>query len=150
LLKPLRSEGVYPKTVCAERGINYFRHRSPGAAETFSAYAWPSGPHGPGVEEKLVARLDLFPGRISPPTRGWRGGANSEGRAGRGDHPLRTHPRALAHLPKEFLSHSFEHHRLEPFPARRGGHRGGASATDLAGLLRDADAEVQLVARQHR
>src|SRR5438034_316945 len=58
-------------------------------------------------------------------------------------------PRELAHLPKEFLSHSFEHHNLEPFRGKSvvviGG---GASATDLAGLLRDTDADVQLVARQ--
>jgi hypothetical protein len=58
-------------------------------------------------------------------------------------------PPNLAHLPPEFLSHSSRHHDLECFRGRSvvviGG---GASASDLAGLLRDVDAEVQLVARR--
>jgi thioredoxin reductase len=58
-------------------------------------------------------------------------------------------PDALAHLPAEFVTHSSRHHDLEPFRGRSvcviGG---GASASDLAGLLHETGAEVQLVARQ--
>jgi len=58
-------------------------------------------------------------------------------------------PTNLAGLEPEFVTHSYRHHDLEPFRGRSvvvlGG---GASATDLAGLLRDVDADVQLVARQ--
>jgi thioredoxin reductase len=58
-------------------------------------------------------------------------------------------PSTLAHLSPEHLSHSGDHHDLEPFRGRRvvviGG---GASAIDLAGLLYDIGADVQLMARQ--
>ncbi len=58
-------------------------------------------------------------------------------------------PANLAQLPSQFVSHSFRHNDLEPFRGRRvvviGG---GASAIDLAGLLHEIGAEVQLVARQ--
>ena len=57
----------------------------------------------------------------------------------------------LRHLPKEFLSHSFAHHHLEPFKGR---HitviGGGASALGLAGLLRDADCDSHLVVRESK
>ncbi len=57
-------------------------------------------------------------------------------------------PQNLAHLPAEFLSHSYRHHDLAAFKGRNvvvlGG---GSSALDMAGLLRDGDADVQLVAR---
>jgi len=57
-------------------------------------------------------------------------------------------PAGLAHLPPENISHSFRHHHLEVFK----GHKvvvigGGSSALDLAGLLREGDADVHLVAR---
>jgi thioredoxin reductase len=51
-------------------------------------------------------------------------------------------------LPAEFLSHSYRHHDLERFKGREVVVLGaGSSAIDLAGLLRDADADVKLVAR---
>ena len=57
-------------------------------------------------------------------------------------------PTSLAHLPPELLSHSYSHHELSPFKGRSIVVLGaGSSAIDMAGLLRDADAEVQLVAR---
>jgi thioredoxin reductase len=59
-------------------------------------------------------------------------------------------PETLAHLPPEFVSHSARHREVEPFRGRSvvviGG---GASALDLAGLLREAGAEVQLVSRRN-
>ena len=58
-------------------------------------------------------------------------------------------PENLAHLPPQFLSHSARHREVEPFRGRNvvviGG---GASALDLAGLLHEAGAEVQLVSRR--
>ncbi len=57
-------------------------------------------------------------------------------------------PATLAHLPQGYVSHSFQHHDLEPLRGRSvvviGG---GSSATDLAGLLHQAGVDVQLVAR---
>lgn len=57
-------------------------------------------------------------------------------------------PPCLANLPAEYGSHSSAHHDLEPFRGRSVAViGGGSSATDLAGLLFDAGAHVQLVAR---
>jgi pyruvate/2-oxoglutarate dehydrogenase complex dihydrolipoamide dehydrogenase (E3) component len=58
-------------------------------------------------------------------------------------------PEPLASLPVESCTHSSAHHDLSGFSNKRvivvGG---GASATDLAGLLLDAGAMVQLVSRK--
>jgi thioredoxin reductase len=58
-------------------------------------------------------------------------------------------PTELKGLPKQQVSHSFDHHDLERFRGRSvvviGG---GSSATDLAGMLRESGAEVQLIARE--
>jgi thioredoxin reductase len=58
-------------------------------------------------------------------------------------------PETFAHLGSEYVSHSYQHHDLEPF---RGRHvvvvGGGASAIELAGLLREAGADAHLVARR--
>src|SRR5208283_180176 len=58
-------------------------------------------------------------------------------------------PANLASLPPEFLSHSSRHHEVDLFRGRDvvvvGG---GASALDLAGLLHEVGANVQLVSRR--
>jgi len=57
-------------------------------------------------------------------------------------------PKNLTHLPEEFLSHSYQHQDLSRFQGRSVVVLGaGSSALDMVGLLRDADADVQLVAR---
>jgi thioredoxin reductase len=59
-------------------------------------------------------------------------------------------PDNLSHLPQQFVSHSARHREVAPFKGRNviivGG---GASALDLAGLLHEAGANVQLVARKN-
>jgi thioredoxin reductase len=58
-------------------------------------------------------------------------------------------PPALNQLPPEFLSHSFCHHQLDKFKGRNVAViGGGASALDLAALLHDAGAQVQLISRK--
>jgi cation diffusion facilitator CzcD-associated flavoprotein CzcO len=58
-------------------------------------------------------------------------------------------PESLAHLPGELLSHSAAHHDLSGFRGRNVSVLGGgASALDLAALLHDAGAEVNLIVRQ--
>jgi thioredoxin reductase len=59
-------------------------------------------------------------------------------------------PENMAHLPGDVVSHSARHREVEPFR----GHSvvvigGGASALDLAGLLHEAGADVQLVSRKN-
>lgn len=58
-------------------------------------------------------------------------------------------PPALAHLPREFVSHSSEHSDLRRFAGRDVTVVGsGSSALDLAALLHEAGAQVRLVARR--
>jgi thioredoxin reductase len=57
-------------------------------------------------------------------------------------------PEDLAQLPPGFVSHSYRHYDLTPFKGKNVVVLGaGSSAIDMAGLLRDAGADVQLVAR---
>ena len=58
-------------------------------------------------------------------------------------------PPELTGLPAERVSHSYEHHDLTELATRRVAVIGaGASAIDLAGLLRDAGGDVQLICRR--
>ena len=58
-------------------------------------------------------------------------------------------PSVLAALPEEFMTHSSRHHRLENFQGKQVAIVGaGASALDLAALIHQAGASVQLIARK--
>src|SRR5271170_2597104 len=135
---------------CAEQGIEYSDSGIPVRLDTFSAYGLAFKERMvPELEDKLVTSLDRS-------RDGFRLGLDS-------GETLTAHrvvlavgithfehlPSALANLPPEFLSHSFRHHDLKPFRGRSvvviGG---GSSATDLAGLLHEAGADVQLVSRR--
>jgi hypothetical protein len=60
-------------------------------------------------------------------------------------------PPPLNTLPAEFASHSYDHHDLSPFKGRRVAViGGGASAIDLAGLLRQRGCDVQLICRREK
>jgi NADPH-dependent 2,4-dienoyl-CoA reductase/sulfur reductase-like enzyme len=57
-------------------------------------------------------------------------------------------PERLAHLPGEFLSHSFGHHHLDQFAGRDVTVLGaGASAIEIAAMLRQVGATPRIVAR---
>jgi thioredoxin reductase len=58
-------------------------------------------------------------------------------------------PPPLAGLPRQFVTHSSEHHELSGFCGKKVAVLGaGASALDLAALLHEAGAEVELLARR--
>jgi len=135
---------------CAAQGIEYSDSKFPVSLETFAAYGLAFKERMvPEIEDKLViglARLDDgFLLRLD----------TDETVVARrvvlavGITHFEHVPANLAHLSPEYLSHSFQHRDLEPFRGRDvvviGG---GASATDLAGLLYEAGCRVQLVARQ--
>jgi thioredoxin reductase len=135
---------------CAERGIEYSDMGLPVRLETFSAYGLAFRDHKvPELEEKLVIGLDRL-------TDGFRlrlddGQTLAAKRVvlAVGITHFEHMPASLAHLPAEFVSHSFHHHDLEKFRGRSVVVIGaGSSAIDLAGLLHDNGVEVQLVARQ--
>lgn len=138
------------QTFCAERGIEYSDAGIPVRLDTFSAYGQAFKERKvPELEDKMVTSLDRVPG-------GFRVGLdNGESLIVRcvvlavGITHFEHVPADLAGLPAEFLSHSFRQHDLEPFRGRNvvviGG---GSSATDLAGLLHEVGADVQLVSRR--
>jgi thioredoxin reductase len=135
---------------CAERGIEYADAGVPVRLDTFSAYGLAFRDRMvPELEDKLVASVERvangFLLRLED-------GETFQARRvvlAVGITHFEYVPENLAHLPAEFLSHSALHREVEPFR----GHNvvvigGGASALDLAGLLHDAGADVQLVSRR--
>ena len=138
------------KAFCAERGIAYKDMGLPVRLETFTSY-------GVAFSERMVPELE------NKIVRGIeRDGDGFVLQLDSGEtHRARrvilavgiTHfeyvPETFAKLPEQFVSHSARHKD----PAKLKGRNvvvigGGASALDLAGLLHEAGANVQLIARK--
>ncbi len=135
---------------CAERGIEYADAGVPVRLDTFSAYGLAFRDRMvPELEDKLVASVERVTGGFHLRLED---GETFQARRvvlAVGITHFEYVPENLAHLPAEFLSHSARHREVEPFRGRSvvviGG---GASALDLAGLLHEAGADVQLVSRR--
>ncbi len=134
---------------CAERRIDYADLGVPVGLTTF-------GDYGLAFRERMVPELeDRFVVNIKRLADGFllRLDSGEEVKTRRvvlavGITHFAHLPKNLTHLPAEFLSHSYRHHDLSAFQGRSVVVLGaGSSALDMAGLLRDADADVQLVAR---
>ena len=137
---------------CAEQGIVYHHTEVPVRLDTFANYGVAFRERlVPNLEEKNVVSLARLP-------QGFllRLESGEEVRARRvvlavGITHFKYAPEIFAHLGPEYVSHTFQHHDLEPFRGRNvvvvGG---GASAIELSGLLREAGAEAQLVARHEK
>jgi thioredoxin reductase len=138
------------KHFCAERGIEYSDTGIPVRLETFTAYGMAFKDRMvPELEDKLVVGLDRLPDGFLLKLDDGESVTARRVVLAVGITHFQHVPASLAQLPPKFVSHSYHHHNLEPFRGRSVAVLGGgASATDLAGLLRDSDAEVQLVARQ--
>jgi len=134
---------------CSERGIDYHNTDIPVPLAAFAAYGLTFKERFvPELEDKLVSNIEGAP-------QGFRLRLD-DGEVLTARHVVLaigiTHfqyvPDALAHLPEEFVSHSFQHADPEKLRGRDvvivGG---GSSATDLAAELHDSGARVQLVAR---
>jgi thioredoxin reductase len=138
------------KQFCAERGIPYADTGKPVSLETFCAYGLAFRERMlPELEEKLVESVERsgegFAVRLD----------DGESFTARrvvlavGISHFQYVPPALAHLPAPYVSHSAAHRKLEPFKGRSVAViGGGASALDLAGLLHEAGADVQLISRR--
>jgi thioredoxin reductase len=134
---------------CAERGIKYADTGVPVQLDTFSAYGLAFRDRMvPELEDKLVANVDRGPGGF---LLRLQDGETIQARKvvlAVGITHFEHVPENLAHLSADFFSHSARHREVEPFRGRSvvviGG---GASALDLAGLLREVGADVQLVSR---
>ncbi|CAN7684029.1 thioredoxin reductase [Paraburkholderia terricola] len=135
---------------CEQQGIPYHEVGLPVQLDTFSAYGLAFQQRfAPGLEDVPVETIDACAeGFALQLANGGSFSARKVVLAVGIDH-FRHIPDVLAHLPSERLSHSGEHRELERFRGQRVLVLGaGASAFDLAVLLEDAGATVQLIARR--
>ena len=135
---------------CKARGIEYADTGIPVALDTFSDY-------GNAFAKRMVPELeDKLVSQIASAAEGFlvRLEDGEQVKARRvvlavGITHFAYIPDELRGLPPELLSHSFAHASLEAFRGRRVAViGGGSSAIDLAVLLREAGAEVQLISRK--
>jgi hypothetical protein len=138
------------KDFCQERGIPYADTNIPVRLETFTAYGLAFKDRiVPELENKMVTQVE----RLS---NGFRltldNGEQVRARkvvlaVGITHYPYI--PESVAHLPREFVSHSYQHKEVDTF---RGQNvvviGGGASAIGLAGLMRAAGVDSQLLVRE--
>ena len=135
---------------CAEQGIAYHHTDVPVRLDTFSAYGLAFRERlVPDLEEKNVLSVTRLPEGFL-----LRLDSGEEVRAMRvvlavGITHFKYIPDTFGNLGPEYVSHSYQQHDLMPFRGRDvlvvGG---GASAIELAGLLKEAGANVQLVTRR--
>jgi cation diffusion facilitator CzcD-associated flavoprotein CzcO len=138
------------KDYCAKEGIEYRDVGFPVKLETFVAYGRAfQRKFVPNLEEKLVTRLE-------PSQSGFQLVLDNQERV------LARHvivatgitnfgwiPEILRSLPTEMVSHSWQQSDLTPFRGKRVAVVGaGASALDLATLLHEGGASVELVSRR--
>ena len=136
---------------CAQNGIEYGDTGIPVCLDTFTGYGTAfQKKMVPELEEKLVTFVEKLPNGFRLEL------SDGETLLARrvilavGITHFEYVPDNLAKLPSAFVSHSFRHRDLEPFRGRRVAVIGaGSSATDLAGLLHERGAEVQLITRSH-
>lgn len=134
---------------CNHSGIDYADIGIPVSLESFTAYGLEFEKRfAPDLQRKVVASLSSSP-------EGFRLRFEDDELikarkvvVATGIGHFRHIPQELSHLPSGVLSHSSEHSDLEVFKGREvvviGG---GSSASDLAVLLHEAGAQVNLVAR---
>ncbi len=134
---------------CKERGLPYAHIGTPVPLETFSSYGLEFQKRFvPELEEQWVVSL-----RRSSPGFQLTLGSGEVLTARRvvvavGLTYYEYLPSELAALPKDFLAHSSKHSTLDHFKGREVAVVGaGASALDLAALLHQAGASVQVIAR---
>lgn len=138
------------KQFCTGRGIDYQDAGLPVKLETFTAYGLAFKDRMvPDLEDKIVSHVRRVSDGFVLDLEGGETVRVQRIILAVGITHFPHIPDCLAGLPEEFISHSFQHHDVQPLSARRvivvGG---GASALDLAGLLQESGAIVQLVSRR--
>jgi len=137
---------------CAERGIEYADTGIPVRLETFTAYGLAFRDRMvPDLEDKLVAGVERLPNGFLLRIEDGEAVKARKVVLAVGITHFEYVPESLSKLSAELLSHSARHRDLEKFKNRSVIVIGaGASALDLAGLLQEAGADVQLVSRRDR
>jgi cation diffusion facilitator CzcD-associated flavoprotein CzcO len=135
---------------CNQEGIPYADHGSPVALETFTSYGLAFQKRlVPEVENKLVVSLRRSADGFEIVLEDGDVVAARKVVIAVGISHFGYVPPVLSTLPEEFVTHSSKHNSLDPFQGREVAVVGaGASALDLAALLHQAGASVQLIARK--
>ena len=142
--------GYSLKQFCEDQGIQYDDTKIPVGLDTFSAYGLAFRDRlVPELEEKFVTSVQRSSDGFQVQMEDGEIVAAKRVILAVGITHFAYVPSNLKKLPPELLTHSFGHHDLQPFQGRKviviGG---GASAIGLAGLLRLAEANVELVVRE--
>jgi thioredoxin reductase len=137
------------KKFCSERGIPYADMGLPVHLETFTSYGLAFRDRMvPELENKKVVGIERTKSGFSLQLDN---GETCQARRvvlAIGITHYEYVPENLGHLPAQFFSHSARHQEVAAFKGKNVVVLGaGASALDMAGLLHDAGANVQLVAR---
>lgn len=137
------------KDFCAQNHIDYQDVGLPVRLDTFCAYGAAFKERMvPELENKMVNQISSAPGGFALKMDDGETVLARRVVLAVGITHYAFVPPCLANLPPEFVTHSSAHHDLEPFRGRSVAViGGGSSATDIAGLLHEAGAHVQLVAR---
>ena len=142
---------TYPlKQYCSEQGLKYDDTSIPVPLATFTNY-------GRAFQTRFVPNLEKnYVVKLAPKSPGFELTLdNNDVITARrvvvavGIHCFRNLPTVLGRLEPEFVTHSSDHYDLGSFANRNVVVLGaGASATDIAALLHEGGANIQLVARQ--
>jgi hypothetical protein len=144
-------EGVFPlRHYCREHGIPYEDVDFPIPVETFCAYGVAFQQRfAPDLLDEKVVSIQRCAGGFELHLDGGSSFETARVVLGVGLEYFRYTPEPLRNLPHELTSHSADHHDLQRLRGKEVAIiGGGSSATDLAILLHEAGAHVQLVARQ--
>lgn len=135
---------------CKDKGIPYADSGLPVALETFTSYGMEFQKRFvPQLEQKRVVSVER---RGADFLIGLDDGEEFSARkvvVAAGLSHFSHLPEVFAKLPEEFVTHSSRHHALDSFKGKAVAVIGaGASAADVAALLHQAGAKVQMIARQ--
>lgn len=135
---------------CTEYGVPYEDIGLPVQVTTFSDYGLEfQRRFVPTLERKQAVRVDKAPNGFAVSLDSGEEFTARQVVMAVGLKYFRFIPPELAHLPPEYISHSAQHHTVDQFKDRDVFVLGaGASATNLAVLLKDADARVTMIARR--
>lgn len=138
------------KKFCADKGIQYGDSGVPVSLETFNAYGVAFSQHMvPELEEKQVEWVDRAADGFVVRLEGGETVTARNVILAVGITHFDNIPKGLVGLPAPYVTHSSAHHEVAPFRGRSVAVIGaGASALDLAGLLHEAGAEVQIISRK--
>jgi len=138
------------KKFCAECAIPYADTGKPVLLETFCAYGLAFRERlVPDLEETNVTYVEKVPGGFKVHLENGEVAGARRVVLAIGITHFENVPETLNHLPAQYFTHSARHREVDTYRGRKVIVIGaGASALDMAGLMHDAGADVELVSRK--